>query len=102
MSSLFLNIIVECTKFVSVLFQESEGIMVAKVFKLDEGVLTVSLDNRCHELVDEVVIFLASDPFMPQTNVINVIQQLLSRKIKYSILQPELYEDSSKILGEGH
>merc|ERR1719180_499416 len=72
-----LDVVVECAVLVPVLFKESEGIVVAKVFKLDQGVLPPTLHNRGHELINELIISLASDPLMPKTDVVNVVKQLL-------------------------
>ena len=52
-----LNVIVKGALGVAVLLQEPEGIVVAKVLKLDERVLAIVLDHSLHELIDEVIVF---------------------------------------------
>ena len=80
--------------------------MVAKVFKLDQCVLAPTLhyglsstNTSCnrgpfscvsntyrHEFINELVIGLASDPLMAQTNVVDVIEQFLPEKNSIQIL----------------
>ena len=52
-----------------------ECIAVPKVFKLDECVLPVSLDDRFHELFKKVVVLLTGDASLPQTDVVDVSQE---------------------------
>ena len=65
---------------VPVLLEESEGIVVTKVLKLDECVLAVVLHHRLHELINEVVILLARHTPVPAANVVHVLKTYL-RKI---------------------
>ena len=48
--------------------------------KADRGCFYVISNTYGHELIDELVIGLASDPLMPQTDVVDVIQQFLSEE----------------------
>ena len=52
-----------------------ECIAVPKVFKLNECVLSVSLDDRFHELFKKVVVLLTGDASLPQTDVVDVSQE---------------------------
>ena len=46
LAPLTLNVIIKCTDLVSVFFQESEGIIIAKVLKLDQYCLTIPKINN--------------------------------------------------------
>ena len=46
-----LDVVIEGTVFVSVVLEQSERVLVAKVLKLDQGLLTESLHNSLHELL---------------------------------------------------
>ena len=70
-----LNVVVEGAVRVAVLLEEPEGVVVAKVLKLDERVLAVVLDHGLHELVDEVVVLLARDAPVPAANVVHVLKR---------------------------
>ena len=70
-----LNVIVEGTVGVAVLLEEPEGVVVAKVLKLDEGVLAVVLHHGLHELVDEVIILLASYALVLAAYVVNILRK---------------------------
>lgn len=71
-----LNIIVECAIVIAVFVEESEGIMIAEIFELNERILTVTLDHGRHEFVDELVICRSGDTFLSQTNVQRVFQKV--------------------------
>lgn len=73
-----LNIIIESAVLVPVLFQQSECILVGKIFKLDERVLAVTANHCLHELVDKVVICLPSNSFLVESDVVRIFQKGLS------------------------
>ena len=73
-----LDVVIEGTVFVAVVLEQSERVLVAKVLKLDQGLLAEPLHNRLHELLDEVVVFLASDPLLTKANVVRVVEVFLS------------------------
>ena len=72
-----LDVVVEGAVGVAVLLEEPEGVLVAKVLKLDERVLAVVLHHGLHELVDEVVVLLARDAPVPAANVVHVLKKRL-------------------------
>lgn len=74
-----LDVVVEGAVLVAVLLEETEGVVVAEVFKLDQGVLAVSAHHRQHELLNELVVFRSSYALLTQTNVQRVVQQLLRK-----------------------
>ena len=51
--------------------------MIAKIFELDQGVLTIAFNYRSHELVNEVIVGLSSDTFVSGSDVIFVIKESL-------------------------
>ena len=68
-----LNVVVEHAVFVLVLVQQPVGVRVAKVFELDEGVLSESLCTRLHEVVEQTIVFLAADSGPTQSSVEGVV-----------------------------
>ncbi len=58
--------------------------MVAKVLKLDKGVLTIAVDNGRHEFINQVIVGLSSNSFVPQSDVERIIEQFLLTKKKAS------------------
>ena len=56
------------------------------VVKAERGCFYVISNTYGHELIDELVIGLASDPLMPQTDVVDVIQQFLSEENNFQTL----------------
>ena len=52
-------------------------IVIAKIFELDQGVLTIAFNYRSHELVNEVIVGLSSDTFVSSSDVIFVIKESL-------------------------
>ena len=73
-----LDVVIEGTVLVAVVLEQSERVLVAKVLKLDQRLLSEPLHNRPHELVDEVVVVLASDPLLTKANVVRVVKVFLS------------------------
>ena len=73
-----LDVVIEGTVLVSVVLEQSERVLVAKVLKLDQRLLSEPLHDRLHELVDEAVVFLASDPLLTKANVVRVVKVFLS------------------------
>ena len=73
-----LDVVIEGTVFVAVVLKQSERVLVAKVLKLDQGLLAEPAHNRLHEFLDEVVVFLASDPLLTKANVVRVVKVFLS------------------------
>ena len=61
------------------LVQEAECVVVAEILELDERVLAVTAYDCLHELVDEVIVFLAGDALVSTANVEVVFQQLLQK-----------------------
>jgi len=72
-----LDIIVEGAIGVPILFQKSEGIVIAKIFELDQGVLTIAFNYCSHELINEVIVGFPGDPFVSGSDVIFVIKEAL-------------------------
>ena len=70
-----LDVVVEGAVGVAVLLEEPEGVLVAKVLKLDERVLAVVLHHGLHELVDEVVVLLPRDAPVPAANVVHILKR---------------------------
>ena len=70
-----LNVVVEGAVRVAVLLEEPEGVVVAKVLKLDERVLAVVLDHGLHELVDEVVVFPTGYALVSASYVVNILKK---------------------------
>lgn len=85
-AKLTLNIIVECTVILLVSFEQSVGVVTGEVFELDETVPAktreegssdgwnfdssrLPLHDCGHELIDELVVFLALDSLLLQTDV---------------------------------
>ena len=62
---------------IAVLVQQPEGVRVAKVLELDEGVLAIALDGRLHELVEESVVLGAGDALVTVADVQRVVQERL-------------------------
>jgi hypothetical protein len=74
-----LDVVVEGAVLVAVLLKETEGVVVAEVFELDQSVLAVPAHHRLHELLDELVVFCSNNALLTQTNVQRVVQQLLRK-----------------------
>ena len=72
-----LNVVVEGAVRVAVLLEEPEGVVVAKVLKLDERVLAVVLDHGLHELVDEVIIFGTGHTLVLAAYVVHILEKCL-------------------------
>jgi hypothetical protein len=72
-----LDVIVEGAIMLAVLVEQPEGVRVAKVLELYEGVLAVALDRGLHELVHELVVLRAGDALVPMADVQRVLQQRL-------------------------
>ena len=93
-----MDIIVEGAIGVPILFQKSEGlkskylfiitpahfnphegtdIVIAKIFELDQGVLTIAFNYCSHELINEVIVGFPGDPFVSGSDVIFVIKEAL-------------------------
>ena len=53
-----LDVVIEGAVLVAVVLEQSERVLVAKVLKLDQRLLSEPPHDRLHELVDEVVVFL--------------------------------------------
>ena len=47
---------------------------------LNQSVLSISLDDCLHELINKVIICRTSDSLVPQANIQGVVQQLLKYK----------------------
>merc|ERR1719309_381544 len=73
-----LNVVVEGAILVAIFLKESEGILIAKVLKLNKSILSISSDHCSHELVNEVIIILSSDSLVSQSNVVNILKEFLS------------------------
>lgn len=69
-----LNVVIEGAILVSILVQETERVVVAKILKLDEDVLAISLHDCVHELVDEVVVTLSGYPFVSEAYVQVIVE----------------------------
>merc|ERR1719347_34447 len=65
-----LYVIIESAILLSVLLQQSEGVMVAKVFKLYQCVLTKSSDHSLHKFLNEFIIIFPCHSLMRQPNVV--------------------------------
>lgn len=68
------------TQQIHSLLQETEGVVVAKVLKLDECVLAITLHHRLHELIDEAVICLTRHSLVSVANIKLILQQLLKER----------------------
>ena len=73
-----LDVVIEGAVLVAVVLEQSERVLVAKVLKLDQRLLPEPPHDRLHELLDEVVVLLASDPLLTKTNVVRVVKVFLS------------------------
>lgn len=69
-----LDIIIEGAVLLSVFLQEAESVVIPKVFKLDERVLSVLLNHSLHELIDEIVVTLRAISLLIQTHVEGIPQ----------------------------
>ena len=67
---------------VPVFFEETEGVVIAEIFKLNEGTLTIMLDNCLHKLIDEFIISGTRDTPMSQSNVVFILQKTRTTLIK--------------------
>jgi hypothetical protein len=74
-----LDVVVEGAVLVAVLLEETEGVVVAEVFELDQGVLAVPAHHRLHELLNKLVVFRSDYALLTQTDVQRVVQQLLRK-----------------------
>lgn len=74
-----LDVVVERQVLVAVLLEEAESVVVSEVLKLDQSVLAVPMDSGLHELVDEIVVRLTGNSFLPQTNVVRIVEEFLNR-----------------------
>jgi len=72
-----LDVVVEGAILVAVFLEEAEGVVVAEVLELDQGVLAVPAHHRLHELFNKLVVLVADDALLAQTNVQRVVKQLL-------------------------
>ena len=52
-------------------------IVIAKIFELDQGVLTIAFNYCSHELINEVIVGFPGDPFVSGSDVIFVIKEAL-------------------------
>ena len=94
-----LDVIIECAILVPIFLKEAECIVVSKVLKLDQTVLSIAL-YRCleinkrleakeennkmfhlHELINKFIISLPSNSLVPQSNIVYIIQQLLPKTL---------------------
>merc|ERR1712002_682108 len=73
-----LDVIVECAIFLAVLFKQAECIVLAKVFKLSESILSIEGDNCLHEFINKLIIFVPSSPGLPQPDIILRFSKFLS------------------------
>lgn len=69
-----MNIVVEGAVVIFVLLQQPERVAVAEILELDEAVPAEPSDHRLHELVQEFVVFLTCDSFLPEAKVLVVLQ----------------------------
>lgn len=72
-----LNIIIESAVFLPVFPKEAEGIVVPKVFKLDQGVLSIFVHHRFHELIDQIIVRLGAVSFLVQAHVQRIFEESL-------------------------
>ena len=72
-----LNVIIEGTPVVSVPFQESESIRVAKILKLNEAWTTPTFGNCSHKFINQLVILWSSASLFLQTDVIWIREKWL-------------------------
>merc|ERR1719450_70628 len=73
-----LNVVIEGAVHVPVFLKESEGVLVTKVFKLNQSILSISPDNSRHELINKVIILLSCHSLVSQSDVVWVLQKFLS------------------------
>ena len=64
-----LDIVVEGAVLLPVLPEEAEGIMVPKVLKLDQCVLSVLVNHSIHELINQIIVGLRAVSLLVQTHV---------------------------------
>lgn len=72
-----LDIIVEGAVFLPVLPEESECIVVSKVFKLDQRVLAIFVHHSFHELVNKVIVGLRPVSLLIQAHVKGILKESL-------------------------
>lgn len=103
-----LDVIIECAVTFSVLIKNAERVAVSKILKLNQTVHSIPITytsvnhflsyqqseltlgweryslicDGLHELINKVVIFFSSHPFVLQSNVQRIIQKSLTRTYK--------------------
>lgn len=73
-----MDVVIESQEFVAVFLQETESVVVAKVFKLDERVLSITVHNGRHEFINQIIIGLSSNSLVSQPDVERIVQQFLN------------------------
>lgn len=72
-----LDIIIEGAVLLPVLPEEAEGIMVPKVLKLDQRVLSIFFHHSLHELIDQIIIGLRAVTLLIQAHVQWILEESL-------------------------
>jgi len=86
-----LDVVVEAKYLVPVLFENSEGRTVAKVFELNQRPWEYHLDGA-YELVDELVVFGAANALLPKPDVERIVGKLW-------IVRPHVEGDGQGVVG---
>jgi hypothetical protein len=77
---LTLDVIVEHAIFWLILVQEVVSIIIRKVFKLNQSVLTEALDASLHEVVNKALVLLSTDTLSAQSNVKRIVEEFLNNE----------------------
>ena len=72
-------VVVKSAVFKPVFLEQPVGVLVSKIFKLYQGVLTPAPFDGLHELVDELIVQLTAHSLVFEANIQRVIQQFLKQ-----------------------
>ena len=73
-----MNIIVECAVAIAIFSQKPEGIVISKIFELNQGVLAITFHYSVHKFINKIIVFLTSNAFMSKIRLQNESQALES------------------------